>query len=97
MNCVNCRAADMQEQKTDMAAEVKGESVLVQQIDALVCPKCEFKTIKGSQMAEYMRLAADGYRRRHSMLTSDEIRSRRTKLRMSQEQFASYLGVGSAS
>ena len=48
-------------------------------------------------MAEYMRLAADVYRRKHSLLTSEDIRERRERVNMAQEEFARYLGVGSAS
>ena len=48
-------------------------------------------------MGEFSLLVADEYRRRYGLLTSAEIRERREKLRMSQEAFARYLGVGVAS
>jgi putative zinc finger/helix-turn-helix YgiT family protein len=97
MTCIHCRKAELKRQKTDMPAELKGEPVLVPQIDALVCPRCGYKTLHGSRMSEYMHAAADAYRRKKQLLTSQEIRSRREQLRMTQDQFASYLGVGSAS
>jgi DNA-binding XRE family transcriptional regulator len=48
-------------------------------------------------MPEYGRLLADKYRARHGLLTSDEIRKRRRRLELTQEQFATHLGVGIAS
>lgn len=85
------------EQTADMPATVKDESVLVTQFPALVCEKCGYETIRGSDMPEYMRAAADVYRRRYGLLTSDEIRLRRGCLGYSQEEFAAYLEVGPAS
>ena len=48
-------------------------------------------------MAEFGRLLADKYRQDHGLLTSVEIRSRRKRLGMTQEEFARHLGVGIAS
>lgn len=97
MNCLECRKSELEEQFTDMATEVKGESVLVTGIKALVCPLCGFKTIHLAGMSEYMRLASDVYRARHGLLTSMEIRERRDRTGKPQEEFARYLGVGVAS
>jgi putative zinc finger/helix-turn-helix YgiT family protein len=87
----------MTEQFRDVPGEVKGESVLVPNVKVLVCPSCEYWTIQGNQMQEYMRGAADAYRKSHEFLTSDEIRVRRERLDYSQQEFAGYLGVGVAS
>lgn len=97
MTCIKCRRAELTEQATDLTAEIKGEAVLVQGFPALVCAKCGYKTIHGRDMQEYMRVASDVYRRKHSLLTSVEIRERRERLDMSQEEFARYLDVGVAS
>jgi transcriptional regulator with XRE-family HTH domain len=48
-------------------------------------------------MPEYGRLLSDSYRYVHGLLTSEEIRSRRQHLNMSQQEFAGHLGVGIAS
>lgn len=96
MICNKCRQVHLRKETADLAAEVKGEKLLVR-MDALVCPKCGYATVEGRSMPEYMRLAADAYRQKHSLLTSTEIRERRITLRMTQEQFASYLGTGIAS
>jgi putative zinc finger/helix-turn-helix YgiT family protein len=95
--CVKCHKGELEEQQADIPATVKGESVLVTQFPALVCAKCRYQTVSGARMPEYMRLAADVYRRKHALLTSDEIRYRRERLNQNQEEFAEHLGVGIAS
>jgi putative zinc finger/helix-turn-helix YgiT family protein len=97
MTCIQCHSAELQEQKADVPATVKGEAVVVTQMDALVCPNCNYTTVKGSHMSEYMRRASDVYREKHGFLTSDELRQRREALRMTQEEFAPYVPVSLAS
>jgi putative zinc finger/helix-turn-helix YgiT family protein len=97
MTCIQCRKFELEEKSVGMSAEVKGEPVLVENISGWVCPGCGYKTLHSSVMPEYMRLAADAYRRKHSLLTSDEIRERRDLIHQTQDQFARYLGVGIAS
>ena len=48
-------------------------------------------------MGEYALRISDAYRAKHGLLTSDEIKKRRTALGMTQEEFAAFLGVGPAS
>ena len=96
MNCLHCNEGTLEKRKGDIPAEVRGEELLVH-MDALVCSNCNYTTVEGARMEEYMRLGADAYRLKHALLTSSEIRTRRRALRMNQEQFASYLGVGPAS
>ena len=47
-------------------------------------------------MSEFMQKVADAYRSSRNLLTSAEIRRKRERLRMSQVEFAAYLGVGVA-
>lgn len=63
----------------------------------LACTECGYQTVEGADMPEYMRLLADKYRAAYGLLTSDEIRAHRERLKMSQQKFADYLGVGVAS
>jgi putative zinc finger/helix-turn-helix YgiT family protein len=63
----------------------------------LKCRHCGYETIEGAAMPEYGRLLADKYRTAHGLLTSDDIRARRERLRMNQKEFAEFLGVGIAS
>jgi putative zinc finger/helix-turn-helix YgiT family protein len=65
--------------------------------DALMCPNCGFKTLPTEKMGEFALRVADAYRQKHELLTSSQIKDRRLDLGMSQQQFASYLGVGSSS
>lgn len=65
--------------------------------DALVCPNCGFKTLPAEKMGEFALRVADAYRQKHGLLTSSQIKDRRLDLGMSQQQFASYVGVGSSS
>lgn len=97
MICIKCRKAHLVEGLADLDVEVKGETVVVPNTEAMKCPNCGFQTIRGSAVAEHMRRAADVYRRKHNLLTSGEIRERRERLGMTQEQFAAYVSVGVAS
>jgi putative zinc finger/helix-turn-helix YgiT family protein len=66
-------------------------------VDGLNCQSCGFQTVDSRQTAELNRLVSDAYRTAHGLLTGEEIKGRRKQLRMSQEEFADYLGVGIAS
>lgn len=96
MNCPNCAKANLRKEKTQIPGEMKGERFSVS-MEGLVCPRCGWKTVAGKDMADYMRRLADAYRAAHLLLTSEEIRQRRSRLGMNQEEFARYLGVGVAS
>jgi putative zinc finger/helix-turn-helix YgiT family protein len=96
MNCIQCGKAQLGKRRERVRGEVRGEEFSVT-LPALVCPGCGFTTVEGVDMPEYMRLVADAYRKKHKLLTSDEIRLRRQRLGMSQARFSEYLGVGIAS
>jgi len=96
MNCRKCGKANMHKGRATIPGELKGERFTVS-MEGLVCPKCGYTTVVGPHMAEYMRLVSDAYRSKHGLLTSEEIRARRARFRMSQAAFAEYLGVGIAS
>jgi putative zinc finger/helix-turn-helix YgiT family protein len=96
MNCPNCVKANLRKQKARIPGETKGERFSIS-MEGLVCPKCGWTTVEGRDLAEYMRRLADAYRARHGLLTSDELRTRRSRLGMTQEEFARYVGVGVAS
>src|ERR1035438_3066073 len=97
MKCINCKIGQLERRRAVVPAEIKGEAVSVE-MDALACTNCEYTTIDGTRMAEYMRLAADAYREQNDLLTSSEIRIRRKHwLGMNQAEFAAYLPVSPAS
>jgi putative zinc finger/helix-turn-helix YgiT family protein len=63
----------------------------------LECDACGFKTIDSEHSEEFTKLISDAYREKHGLLTGKQIREARSKLRMSQDEFARYLKVGPAS
>jgi len=64
---------------------------------AFRCRHCGFSLL-GPGHLDALRLAThDAYRRRHGLLTTAEIISRRKAMGLSQKRFAETLGVGSAS
>lgn len=93
MNCISCKGGNLENRLAHIPVEVKGETFFIE-MQALVCSRCGYATIDGSRMSELMRLGADAYRSKYGRLTSSEIKTRRRAwLRMSQAEFASYIGV----
>src|SRR5262245_18786264 len=95
-SCLNCDRADLERKVIQLSGEVRGEAYTVEMI-GLECPNCGHKALEGRDMPEFGRLLADRYRAKHGLLTSEEIRNRRKRLKMNQEEFADWLGVGIAS
>ena len=96
MNCFQCSKAKMHPREAVIEATVRGETFPVP-CEAMVCGRCGFQVLAPEQVDGYTAASADGYRLRHGLLTSAEIRGFREKLRMSQVAFADYLRVGVAS
>jgi len=94
--CIECGSVELRPAVVSLEGTVRGEIYIVE-MKGLVCLNDGYKTIEGSDMPEFARLLADKYRSAQRLLTSEEIRSRRKRLNMSQQQFAHYLGVGVAS
>ena len=91
MDCLKCSVGKLEAKEVKLEAEYRGEAFVVS-MPGLQCPACNYATVRGDDMAEYMRRAANEYRRAHGLLTSDQIRERRQSLGMSQIEFAKYLG-----
>ncbi len=96
MKCFACRKGKLERKTVDLSSTRNGEEFTVR-TDGLSCTHCGFKTISNEQSGEFTRLISDAYRRKHGLLTSDQIRDVRKRLRMTQKEFADYLGVGVAS
>lgn len=96
ISCIQCGQAQLEPKLVQLPGVVRGENYTVEMM-GLECPRCGYKTIEGPDMPEYGRLLADHYRNAHRLLTSEEIRERRKRLDMSQQEFARFLGVGIAS
>jgi putative zinc finger/helix-turn-helix YgiT family protein len=94
--CISCDASDLQPGTVELKGVVRGEEFTVE-MQGLVCPNCRYTTIEGGDMPEYGRLLADKYRAKHGLLGSAQIRARRERLGLSQQNFADYLKRGVAS
>lgn len=96
MNCFNCGEGALIPGVMDLVGERNGESFTVR-MEGLRCERCGFQTIDSGQSSEFTRLVSDAYRQSRGLLTGAEIRARRIRLQMTQQQFAEYLGPGIAS
>jgi putative zinc finger/helix-turn-helix YgiT family protein len=96
MKCPNCNTEKFDTKNTRFNPEIKGEEVEIV-VPCFVCTKCQSPLMDGEQMNVLRRSAADKYRKKHNLLTSEAIVGYRTALGMSQAAFASYLKVGEAS
>lgn len=95
MTCIKCKKP-MVSGLVEFDETIRDKTVKVT-FEGFSCPECGFRAVDMNRMAEYGRSVSDAYRRSESLLTSDEIRSAREQLAMSQGAFADYLGVGIAS
>jgi putative zinc finger/helix-turn-helix YgiT family protein len=67
-------------------------------VPGLACTSCGYQTIDNGQSGEFTKAVSDAYKAAHGLLTGSELRERRSEwLKMSQQAFADYLGVGLAS
>ena len=94
--CLQCEHASFEPADANVTQELRGESFTVL-TPVMRCARCGWQTLGPGQIDALRVRTADAYRRAHSLLTSEEIRSRRERMQMSQRQFADYLGVGAAS
>jgi putative zinc finger/helix-turn-helix YgiT family protein len=97
MNCLRCNNERFIE-KPDavIEQEFRGELLKVH-APAMACSKCGWVTVGLRQLDTLRRRTADAYREQHGLLTSAQIRAFRLLLKMSQREFAVFLGVGEAS
>ncbi len=96
MRCLNCDGDKFEEKKCRFTPEIKGEEVEVI-VSAMVCMQCHTHLMNDEQMSELRKAAADAYRKKQGLLTSEEIIHFRNSFGMSQAAFANYLKVGEAS
>lgn len=97
IRCPECGDSYLRRQVVGLAGSRKGESFTVD-VEALVCPKCDFKTVPRNRVADFSLRVANAYRRKHGLLTSLELKDIRAQLGMTQKQFyGDFLPVGEAS
>ncbi|MBI1746445.1 MAG: DUF4065 domain-containing protein [Acidobacteria bacterium] len=95
MNCLKCGKL-LKQKKANVTGEYAGEHYTIT-MDALACKSCGYYTIHAAKLDDYRSRLADAYRAKHGLLTSQEIRGLRQRLKMSQDEFSRYLGIGIAS
>lgn len=96
MICLKCENDKFSEKSVRLDQEFKGKSIQVL-ANAMVCNSCGFIILNDEQANTLRKITADTFKENNKLLTSTQIKEYREKLQMSQAQFASYLGVGSAS
>ena len=97
MICLKCESDDFELKPAAVVEqEFRGETFHVQ-TPLMECRHCHWQTLADGQMQELGRRTADAYRKKHGLLTSEEIRALRLSLDMSQQEFAAFLRVGEAS
>jgi len=97
MICLRCDSEDFVETPTAVIEqEFRGEMFRVQ-TTAQTCTMCGWVSVTPAQADELRRRTADAYRKRHGLLTSEEIRAMRRAMGKSQREFAQFLNVGEAS
>lgn len=84
----------MAQSRLGAAWSVNGEAIRVSGVPHLLCPKCG-ETLFTLEEAQALREAALAiYRKRHALLTADEIRAMREKHSLTQAELARLLRLG---
>ena len=97
MICLRCDNEEFVETPdVEIEQELRGELFKVR-TTGQTCTMCGWVSVTPAQADELRRRTADAYRKRHGLLTSEEIRGMRREMGMSQREFAEFLGVGDAS
>lgn len=97
MICLHCNSEEF-ELRPDAAVEqdFRGEPFTVH-APVMACKQCGSHTVTDEQADDISRKTADSYRRKHGLLTSDQIRDYRRRLgNKSQREFAEFLPLGLA-
>ena len=95
MTCPNGHGK-MSSEKIDKAMNFRGVDINFQ-AEHYVCPVCGIKAGDIDQTTTTQRAISDAYRQAVNLLTGEEIREGRKKLRLSQDALAKRMNVGIAS
>lgn len=96
MICFKCNNEEFVVKTAQVHQDFRGDQLDVN-TPVSVCRTCGWQTLGRGQADELRRRTVDAYRQNNGLLTSEEILSRRTRLGMSQHDFANFLRVGEAS
>lgn len=96
MICPACDNKNIEIKNLLKNTKLKGEDLSVYS-DSYSCISCSHTFMNDDQMNIFRQKVSDEYKRVHALLTSDELKSFRHNLGMTQNELATYLGVGTAS
>lgn len=95
--CFECNTGTLTPSLVSITGSRNGEEYRVT-VPGLICDSCGYTTIDNRESGEFTKAVSDAYKQAHGLLTGAELRKRRSEwLKMSQQDFADYLGVGQAS
>jgi len=73
---------------------VNGEDLSVADSSHLKCPKCKEVVLRLDEARKLRERANDAYRKKYGLLSSNEIRSLRERIGLTQAELAQLLGLG---
>lgn len=91
--CPRC-GATMVERRSALKLPVNGEEVSVPSAVHLRCPKCQEIVLRFSDAKRLQQDAIAIYRKKHGLLSADEIRGIRERFGLTQSQLAHLLRLG---
>lgn len=91
--CPKC-GVTMRERSATLRLPVNGEAMAVPNATHLRCPKCREIVLRLDEARKLRARALDAYRARYALLSADDIRSLRERLRLTQAQLARLLRLG---
>jgi putative zinc finger/helix-turn-helix YgiT family protein len=91
--CPRC-GTTMVESRSALKAPVNGEEVSVPSVLHLRCPKCDEVVLRFSDARRLQEDAIAVYRKRHGLLSADEIRALRERFGLTQGELARLLHLG---
>jgi putative zinc finger/helix-turn-helix YgiT family protein len=91
--CPRC-AATMVERRATLKAPVNGEVVSVASALHLRCPKCDEVVLRFSDARRLQEDAIAVYRKKHGLLSADEVRALRQRFALTQAELARLLHLG---
>jgi putative zinc finger/helix-turn-helix YgiT family protein len=91
--CLRCGTM-MTERRSALKLPVNGEDVSVPSALHLRCPKCDEVVLRFSDSRRLREDAISVYRRKHGLLSADEIRALRERFGLTQSELAHLLHLG---
>lgn len=92
--CPTCGTM-MKERRSSLSTSVNGEEISVPETSHLRCPRCGEVVLRLDESRHLNQTALDIYRRKYGLLSSDEIRSLRERLGLTQVELGRLLRLGS--